>query len=101
MVSVAFYYLLPMAFNALQVVMSAASMYHNIEPHICWMLLIPFSSNLGALSGKGGDGVVLVNFAIAAGWGRSCGLIGWGCPNRCRHFSMYPGRDNSTQLPFW
>ena len=58
-----------MAFNALQVVMSAAHIYHNIEPHICWMRLIHFSSNLGASSGEGGDGVVLVNFEIGAGRG--------------------------------
>ena len=101
MVSVDFDCLQPMAFNALQVVKSAALIYHNIEPHICWMRLIPFSSNLGASSGEGGDGIVLVNFDIGAGWGESCGLLGWGCPNQCKHFSMYPGRDNSTHLSFW
>ena len=90
-----------MAFNALQAVTSAAIIYHNIEPHIFRMRLILFSSYLGASSGEGVDGVVLVNFAIGAGWGESCGLLGWGCPNRCRHFLMYPGRDNSTHRSFW
>ena len=87
-----------MAYNALHVVTSAALIYHNIELHICWMRLIPLSCNFGALSGEGGNGVVLVNFAIGAGWGESCGLLGRGCPNRCRHFLMYPGRDNSTHI---
>ena len=58
-----------MAFNALQVVTSTAHIYHNTEPHIFWMRLIHFSYNLGASSGEGGDGVVLVNFAIGAWWG--------------------------------
>ena len=101
MVSVAFGCLRPMAFIAFQVVTSAAIIYHKIELHICWMRLISFSYNLGASSGEGGYGVVLVNFSIGAGWGESCGLIGWGCLNRCRHFLMYPRRDNSTHLSFW
>ena len=69
MVSVAFDCLRLMAFNALQVVRSAALIYHNIELHIFWMRLFPFSSNLGSSSGEGGDGVVRVHFAIGAGWG--------------------------------
>ena len=75
MVSVAFDCLQPMAFNALRVVTSAALIYHNMDPHICWMRLIPFSSNLGASSRVGGDGVVLVNFSNGAGWVGSCGLL--------------------------
>ena len=101
MVSVAFDCLRQMAFNGLQVVTSAALIYNNIEPHILWMRLIPFSSNLGASSRVGGDGFVRVNFAIGAGWGGSCGRLGRGCPNLCRHFFMYPGRDNFTHLGFW
>ena len=89
-----------MEFNALYVVTSAALIYHNMDPHICWMHLIPFSSNLGASSRVGGDGVVLVNFDNGAGWGEYCGLLGWGCLNLCKHFLMYPGMDNSTHLSF-
>ena len=97
MVSADFDCLRPMAFNALHVVTSETLIYNNTDPHICWMSLIKFSSNLGASSRVGGDGVVLVNFANGAGWGESCGLLEWGFLNLCKHFLMYTGRDNSTQ----
>ena len=43
------------------VVMSHARMYHRIDPQICCILFIPFSSRRGDLSGDGGIGVVRVN----------------------------------------
>ena len=67
MVSVAFDCLRLMEFNALHVVTFAALIFHNMDPYICWMRLIPFSSNLGTSYRVDGDGVVLVNFVNGDG----------------------------------
>ena len=85
-----------MASSAFVVVISHARMYHRIDPHICCILFVPFSSRWGDLSGDGGVGVFLVNFVGGAGCGESLGLFGWGWRNHARVFSIYPGRESST-----
>ena len=74
-------------------------MYHIIDPQICCIIFIPFSSRRGDLLGEGGAGVVRVNFVGGAGCGESCGLFGWGWQNRARILSIYPGRESSTHHP--
>ena len=81
-----------MEFSALVVVMPHARMYHVIDPQICCILFIPFSSRRWDFSGDGGDSVVSANFVGGAGCGKSCSLFGWVWRNRARVFSIYPGR---------
>ena len=59
------------------VVILHALMYHRIDPQICCILFIPFSSRREDSSGEGGAGVVHVDFAGGAGCGESCGIFGW------------------------